>query len=106
MSSRKCIQACIFAVLSPAFAPSYDNHIGLYYEAFSPSYDIQQPYTIEHFHHVVIFTRRMKSDRDKYSRTKRHKRPSSTYQGQNPLDLVHHHSWQLAYSRVVSKLQV
>ena len=42
MSSRKCIQACICAVLSPAFAPSYDNHIGLYYKAFSPSCDIQQ----------------------------------------------------------------
>jgi len=49
MSSRKCIQACIFAVLSPAFAPSYDNHIGLYYKAFSPSYDIQQSYTISIF---------------------------------------------------------
>jgi hypothetical protein len=40
MSSRKCIQACIFAVLSPA--PSYDNQQGLYYKAFSPCYDIQQ----------------------------------------------------------------
>jgi len=75
MSSRKCIQACIFAVLSPAFAPSYDNHIGLYYEAFSPSYDIQQSYTIRHFHHVMIFTRRMKSNKDKYSRTKGIKGP-------------------------------
>jgi hypothetical protein len=29
-----------FAVLSNAFAPSYDNHKGLYYRAFSPCYDI------------------------------------------------------------------
>ncbi len=42
MSSRKCIQAGIFAVLSPAFAPSYDNQQGLYYKTFSPCYDIHQ----------------------------------------------------------------
>ncbi len=36
---RKCIQAHIFAVLSKTFAPSYDNHNGLYYKAFSQCYD-------------------------------------------------------------------